>query len=364
MKPFIQKELIEPRGIEKILKKVPEENFLIDLNNLLAEKSLDEVFPDQIQIISQKYKLQNASEKFNSELLQMLNEFLSEHLGKRWSKFNDFQSAMKMKEILGISDLDFGREYRPKAKEVFRTQVSDTLNRTKKRDDEEDAQFELLRTQLGLTENDSIAVLTEVLSSIIHNALDNLVQDNKYSPDEKEAFEKLCHQLNVNSSFDDATKKRLDELEKFWQIENGVLPEYETDIILQKNEICHYKGFAKMYETRKKTKNVQYSGPVVRFKITKSLYYRAAKMRVNRETQDMMTLIDSGNLYVTNKRILFVGSKNTKTIAYTQIINLEPYIDGVEIIKSAGYSPTFQLDNAGGELLTATIVRIIQDKTT
>lgn len=363
MKPFTTKNHIEPSGIEKILRKIPEKNFLIDLNNLLAEKSLDEVLPEQVLYIAKKYKLQNVSEKFSSELLQMQKDFLIEHLGSRLSRFNDFNSAKKIQSLLGLSDYDFEKVYRPQAIEIFRKQVYYTLDRTKKRGDEEEAQFEQFRKQLRLTEYESNTVIAEVVGSIVQKFFDNLISDNKYSPDEKEAYEKICQQYGANAVFDDATKKLLEKYEIFWQIENGDLPVYETDIFLQKDEVCHYQGFAKLYENRTKTTRVKYRGPVYRLRITKSLYYRISNMRTDRETKDFMTLIDSGNLYVTDKRILFTGSKENKTIRYGQIVDLTPYRDGVKISKDSGGAPIFELSDPDGEVLTATMVRIIQDTT-
>jgi len=363
MKPFVTKNHIEPSGIQKIMRKVPKENFLIDLNNLLAENFLDEVMPEQISHIAEKYNLQNPSEKFSNELMQMLRDFLIEHLGKKLSEFNDFNSAKKIQSLLGLSDYDFEKVYRPQAIEIFRKKVYHTLERTKKRGDEEDAQFEQFRKQLKLTEFESKTVVGEVVGSIVQKFLDNMIADNKYSPDERQAFDKLCQQYGVNAGFDDATKKKLEKYENIWRIENGELPVYETEIFLKKGEVCHYVGFAKLYENKTKTTRVKYRGPVFRLRITKSLYYRLANMRTDRETKDVMTLIDSGNLYVTNKRILFNGSKENKTIRYGQIVDLTPYIDGVKISKDSGGAPIFELSDPDGEVLTATIVRIIQDTT-
>jgi len=363
MKPFITKNHIEPSAIQKLMRKVPKENFLIDLNNLLAENSLDEIRPEQILHIAERYNLQNPSDKLCSELMQMQKEFLDEHLGSRLSRFNDFDSAKKFQSLLGLSDYDFEKVYRPQAIETFRITVSDTLNRTKKRGDEEEALFEQLREQLGLTEHESNTIISEVVGYIVQNFFDDTISDSKYSPDEREAYEKICEQYGASAVFDDATKKQLEKYENFWRIENGELPVYETEIFLQKGEVCHYLGFAKLYENRTKTTRVKYRGPVFRLKITKSLFYRMANMAVDKETKDVMTLIDSGVLYVTNKRILFTGSKGNKTIRYGRIVDLTPYRDGVKISKDSGGAPIFELSDPDGEVLTATIVRIIQDTT-
>jgi hypothetical protein len=117
-----------------------------------------------------------------------------------------------------------------------------------------------------------------------------------------------------------------------------------------------------LFELRTKTEGYKYRGPAVRLRITKSLYYRTGDIKTTRETKDVITLIDSGDLYVTNKRILFNGGKGNKVIKYSQIIDLTPYTDGVKIVRDTGKEINFQLSEQDGEVLTATITRLIGDQ--
>lgn len=360
MEPFIRKSLVEAKGIDKLLKKIPTENFLVEVNNLLANSSLDEISAGQIRELADKYKLKDASQRFKSELLQMLKDFVTQHLGVFGDEYSDVNSAKKLQSLLGISDTDFDKEYKPLAMELFKKQVALTLNQTKKYK-ETDQQFEQLRTQFGLTKDEHDQVLNEIRQSIIQPVADKIVSDQRISPQEKVSLDQLCKDLDVNPIFDSDSKKTLERFENLWQIENGDLPIYETDIFLQKGEVCHYRGVAKLFELRRKTVGVKYKGPAVRLRITKSLYYRAGNIKTTRETKDIMTLIDSGNLYVTNKRILFNGEKGNKVIRYSQIIDLSPYTDGVGIVRDTGKELNFQLSDEDGETLIATITRLISD---
>ncbi|HBO34186.1 MAG TPA: hypothetical protein DD636_05540 [Anaerolineaceae bacterium] len=361
MKPFITKNRVEPNGIDKLLKRIPRENFLIEVNNLLANRSLDEITPGQIIALAEQYKIKNPLDMFGNELVQLFRDFLNEHLNNQLSSTNDFQSAKKIQGVLGISDLVFEKEYRQQALEIFKKQVSDTLNRTKKYNENE-PQFEPLGKKLGLTTNKQEQILNEVRQSIVQQSINKMLDDARISPQEKEAFDQLCKDLDVTPNFDSESKKALENYSNLWQIENGELPVYETDIFLQKNETCHYQGSVKLYELRTKTVNYQYRGSVAKLRITKSWYYRVGNIKPTRETQDIMTLIDSGTLYVTNKRILFNGSKGNKVIKYSQIVDLTPYTDGVQIIKDTGKPPLFQLSYSDGETLCATIGRLITDQ--
>jgi uncharacterized protein (DUF1778 family) len=361
MKPFKTKSFVEPKGIDKLLKKIPTENFLIEVNNLLADKGLAEITPGQVKTITERYKITNPSEKFGKDLTQMLREFLNDHLGNQLSSTNDFQSAKKMQGILGIPDPVFEKEYRQQALEIFKKQVSYTLNRTK-RYNENEPQFEPLGKKLALTTNEQKQIVDEVLQSIVQQAANKMLDDARISPQEKENFDKLCKDLDVTPDFNSESKKAFELYSNLWQIENGSLPVYETDLFLQKDETCHYQGSVDLYEIRTKTASYKYRGPAVRMKITKSLYYRMGNLKTARETKDVMTLIDSGDLYITNKRILFNGSKANKVIKYSQIVDLTPYTDGVGVIKETGKPSIFQLSEPDGETLIATITRLITDQ--
>ena len=61
-------------------------------------------------------------------------------------------------------------------------------------------------------------------------------------------------------------------------------------------------------------------------------------MNVSPNYKEEYVLIDTGTLYITNKRIIFTGSRNNKTISLSSILSLTPYTDGVEIEKF-GKSP-------------------------
>ena len=361
MKPFITKSLIEPTGIDKLLKRIPTENFLIEVNNLLANNSLDEISAGQIQYIADKYKLKDASQRYKSELLQMIKDFLTQHLGVWGDEYKDFSSVQKLQTILGISDADLDKEYKPLAIEMFKKQVAKTLNQTLKYK-ESDRQFEQLSTQFGLTKSEHDQLVNEVLLSIIQPFADKIVSDQRISPQEKQALDQLCKDLDVTLALNSESEKTLDRYVNLWQIENGDLPVYETNIFLQKDEVCHYQGSVKLFEIRTKSTGYKYRGPTVRWRITKSLYYRAGDIKTTRETKDVMTLIDSGDLYVTNKRILFNGGKGNKVIKYSQIIDLTPYTDGVGVVRDTGKESTFQLSENDGETLIATITRLIGDQ--
>lgn len=123
-------------------------------------------------------------------------------------------------------------------------------------------------------------------------------------------------------------------------MENLDLPVIETDITIQKSEICHLKiPGVNWYELRSARSNTS-SGYSPIAKSTKGFYLKSGN---NITSSEILKLIDTGTLYLTNKRIIFAGSKKTSNIKTDKILELTPYTDGVEIRKETGKSPTLQM---------------------
>jgi hypothetical protein len=76
----------------------------------------------------------------------------------------------------------------------------------------------------------------------------------------------------------------------------------------------------------------------------KGVYYRVGSINVQKVSEDYWQTIDSGDIYLTNKRIIFMGTKGNKTIPISKILDFKPYKNGVDIQKDSGRSPFFEFD--------------------
>lgn len=189
---------------------------------------------------------------------------------------------------------------------------------------------------------------------------DKIVADGKISPDEWEELTAIAKNLDDNMKFDEKTKAKVEKLKFYWLIENGELPVKEVSINLQKNEHCYFTSNADWLENRTVTNRINYGGPTARIKIIKGVYYRAGSIGVQRITSEQLQLIDSGKLYITNKRIIFVGNKKNSNIQLSKILSINPFSDGVSIEKDSGKSPIFRL-SANADILAMILGRVIND---
>jgi len=68
--------------------------------------------------------------------------------------------------------------------------------------------------------------------------------------------------------------------------------------------------------------------------------------------------IDGGKIYLTNKRLIFMGKKGNKTIAINKSLDIEPFKNGVFIQKESGKGPFLEFsDNV--DIFSMILVRLM-----
>lgn len=150
----------------------------------------------------------------------------------------------------------------------------------------------------------------EIRTAFLENHVAKIIRSQKLSPEAEEEVNAIILSLDVDLS--NQLKQTLQKLKIYWNIEHNELSIIQTDIMLQKSEYCHFQA-----------KNVSW------FEF-KTINQRKAS--TTHQTEEMK-LLDKGNLYLTNKRILLVGLKKNSTIRIDKILSITSYSNGVEINK-------------------------------
>lgn len=196
----------------------------------------------------------------------------------------------------------------------------------------------------------------EVRKDCINEMIQNLIKNGTLSPDDYSKIIYASKKININLSFDKETNNYIEKLIAFWKIDNEDLPIKTVDISLQNNEVCHYESEIKWMENKTVTTSINYSGLSASFKIAKGVRYRVGNIKPQRVTVDKLVEIDKGKLYVTNKRIIFMGIRKNNNIKYQSILSIVPYSDGVGIEKDSGKSPILICENS--EMLSRILTRL------
>ncbi|MEQ9262869.1 MAG: hypothetical protein RLP14_06885 [Owenweeksia sp.] len=342
--------------LQKIFRQQPEENAIIEINNLLATQPLSKIRKTDIIAIAAKYRV---------DLLktypQNLREFYAVYLTSCLKDYNLSDAEKKelehLRMILMLSKEEAEEIYAEVAEPIYRKVLSEAVS-DGELSEEELSNLESLQLQLGLSDQQAARISESVRGSFIKEKLHGAIDDQRFSPDEEKELELIAKNLGVQLQMDAASSEMLERYKLYWAIENGELPMIESGINLQRNEECYFTTFVEWSEMRTVTKRINYGGPTARIRIMKGVYYRMGSISTQRVTSEEWRHIDSGQLYLTNKRIIFMGTKRNANIRLNRILAFSPYQDGVEIEKDAGRNPFFSF-NEDIELFSMLLSRVL-----
>lgn len=328
---------------ERLFGKQPKENAFIEVNNLLSEKNMQEVTIEDVQNILSKYKVGLYSAE-HSRLNSLYADYLRHCLSDKLFTDDEVEALGHLKTVLHLNDQTVSQIHGQLVSEIYKTEFDKVVSDG--RLDEQDKKFiSKLQNDLKLSDELASAIRRESSSKIVNNFLHNAMSAQRLSPDDEKELQAIAHSLGAELSMDAHTKSVLDKYRLFWQIENSEIPTMPVSLNLQKNEKCYFYTPIDWLEQRRITKGINYAGPTLRIKIAKGLYWRAGSLGVQRITQDVWTTIDSGTLYLTNKKLIFMGSKGNKSIQLNKILDFTAYKNGIDIQKETGKSPFLQFDN-------------------
>jgi hypothetical protein len=115
----------------------------------------------------------------------------------------------------------------------------------------------------------------------------------------------------------------------------------DTTIVLKKNEVPVYKMYdVGLSEPRAvRTSSGSYGGSSIR--VAKGVTIHSVRTDSKSESHDEIQLIDQGDLLITNKRIIFLGSNRTTNIDLNKLISITSSDSSIQIQRSNKPKPEY-----------------------
>lgn len=346
--------------LQKLLKQRPEENAVIEVNNLLASKPIRQISQSEISDIESHYGI-SLEQEFKLNLEEFYATYLNYCLADKTLSNDELEDLKHLKMILSLDDNTVDNLHGKLGAIIYKKSFEEAVadGRLTK---EEEAFLSKLETDLKLPKQLAEKISSETRTTFIQNYVMSVINDQRLSPDEEKEMQAIATSLNVNVQLNEQTKQQLQRLKLYWALENLELPAIQANIVLQKSEHCYFQiGNVNWYEIRSVRQRVSYSGYSTSFRVARGFYLRSGSYRPRSYSTDQMTLIDSGTVYLTNKRIIFTGNKKNSNIRLDKILNITPYSDGVEIDKETGKSPTLQLTDRA-DIFCMILERLLRER--
>jgi hypothetical protein len=323
--------------IQRILKKLPKANAVAELRNLLAESEIGLVSHELVAAIEHKYKVV-LTRKYANDLLSIYRQYLEYCFEDRKLSAAEIANLSHLKQLFSLKDKLIATVHNEVAVRIYSDEVGKVIEDGKVEDLEKEF-LQKLQNDIGLSPEMASQIYKENATKMLQTYLDGAVADQRISPEEESQLHALTKSLNLELIMDANTRRAFEKYKLYWQIENGDLPVVEVGINLQRNELCHFSADVEWLEQRKVTRRINYGGPTLRIKIAKGLYWRAGSLAVQTVSEDVWKVIDHGKLFVTSKRLVFMGSSGNKTVRLASILDFTPYKNGINIEKDSGKSP-------------------------
>lgn len=351
-------ELKEQSFFQKLFKQFPKENYIYEIQNLLAENENDLLSIDigQVSKLQQKYKV--GIQEFQQEREFLLNEYIDFCLVDKSLSNDEMKILYFLSDLLNITYEYMNTRIEEEGKIIYREKILSVIS-DNKIDDDERNELSKLRSEFNLSDDVGKAIYSEETQKKIQEYVNFLIVKRRISPDEEKKLYDLLKDLNVSASFTGDGENGIKKLRLYWDVENADLPVLQSPINLKKGETLHYTSRISWHEERSRTRTVSYGGISTSFRVCKGVYLRSGRIAPSRETEAYMKLIDVGTVYFTNKRIIFMGNHGNKTIPYSKILSFTPCRNGIEIGKDTGKSPFFGCDDP--EMMGIFLARLINE---
>jgi hypothetical protein len=200
------------------------------------------------------------------------------------------------------------------------------------------------------------------IQGLIQSKLDSIVKAQRYSYKDEEELNKIFEKLNITANF----PVEFNKYRALWQIEEegdiNLNPIDDLPIGLKDNEDVYFKCQANWFQpnTRKAMKG--YIGGSIGFKVAKGITLRVGKVIPQYDIIEEMKSLSLGDLYISNKRIQFVGQKKSTNITYGRVIDFRLFSNGIEIHKSSGKPDFFELgDTSDGDMIFYCLNKLMEN---
>ncbi len=358
---FTLKELKKPTSVQKILQRKPKENAIIEINNLLAEKqdNLSQIELEDIEKITKKYNV-SLDKEFKNFRLELFEKYLDHCLEDHKLDDEEIASFVHLKNLLFLADSEIKYILQRKTHPIFNKEVKKAVA-DGQLDQTEKTNIEILKKNLLISDETAYLIMEKESKVVLQQFIEDAISDERLSAIEENRMNEIAKNLNIELKHNDRTYAQLAKFKLYWQIENGNLPTIVPTIILQKSENLHFQTQVKWLEQRTITKRVDYGGPVARIRLAKGIYYRMGSIQANRVTEDIWKTIDIGTLYLTNKRLIFMGSRGNKTIRMSSLLDFKPFKNGVDLQKDTGKSPFLEF-NWNVDIFSMILARLMNEQ--
>lgn len=356
---FPEREQIKPGLLGRLAGKSSRHNAVVDLNNLLSRCAcLLDVHVESVESIASVYKV-NMQKAFSYELQWFYKTYLLHCLQDHKLQICEREELKHLKFLLGLRQAVVNEIHEEVVTSVYNESVKDVIADGEV--DEQEREFlKALQEELMLPQDLAERIFNETAQMFVERKYDEAFSDERVTPEELEELRFIKKNLGVDLHEDSPRRELLTRYKLYWTIENGDLPAVDLGIPLDEDELGYMSFNTGWYEYRI-TEQMETDEVVpIRVKIAKEDFLKEGKSAFREVSDERMKRYDKGTLYVTSKRLIFEGGRESAFYNAGDIIDLNLYRNGIEI--QVGPTECVFFENShNAEMIAFLLGRVIRD---
>jgi len=345
--------LVKQSFFQKLLRQKPEDNAIIEVNNLLAAKPVSRINLSEIADIERRHNLK-LERVFKLNLEEFYAVYLNHCFLDRRLDHDELKDLKHLKLLFSLSDKAITYLHDQIGLLVYEVSLQEAVADGKLSADERSFLAQL-ENDLKLPKELAEKISTEVRAQFFSDRVDGLVKNADFSPADEKELEEIAKSLNIDISLTNKNKQQLKQLKTYWALENLPLIEYQAELPLQKAEVCYLKiADISWYELRGSYKQDTPHG------MSHKAFYLQEPSKQQSINSNILRFVDKGTLYLTNKRVIFDGQLKNSNIRLEGIESLIPFKNAVHILKQKGKSPVLHFAKKE-DVFSLTLERLVKD---
>jgi len=303
---FEKKPLIKKSLLQSWFKQEPDENCVIEMNNLFANKPIESVSIHDMELIVSKYGTE-VYKSFGLNMEEFYITYINECCKNGIISEFELDNIKHLQSLLLIAD-HTATYYRQKLGIDVIDREYIKLLKNSMLDNNDFAHFNKLVQFFDIGDTILKGIKDKRNTQFVDSLAKPFIAKKRISYRE---FHELEQSLEIrNIKFPAHSKQMLNKYLSYWKLEKEPLQQWGTNQEIIKNEICLYEE-----------SNIDW------FELRSDRGYSSYKF------------IKRGTIVMTNKKMYFFASDSSSKLAYTQIANVLALPDQVLIKKYKGKEP-------------------------
>lgn len=193
---------------------------------------------------------------------------------------------------------------------------------------EEIGELEQKKTEFGLTDQD----LDKLKVDVFTTAFSAVKEDQQVTEDEEKELQQIQTYLGIPDDAILVTKKELARLRLLNEIQQGNLPTITTaTLVKQKDEIVRWVEPSILVEEKVIRRRYEGGSQGVSFRVAKGVSYRVGGQRGHSVSEIGIVPVSTGELVVTNQRVIFRGDGKAFAIKLDKILDIQVFANMVQL---------------------------------